>query len=63
MLTQQEGVRPAPYLAKHSWIALDSRETLPREMLEDLLHEAHAIVAAKLSRRLRQKLGLRLDAG
>ena len=58
MLTQQPGVRPAPYLAKHSWIAVDSRETLPREMVEDLLEEAHGIVAARLPRRVRDGLGL-----
>ncbi len=58
LLTQQPGIRPAPYLAKHSWVALDSRDTLPREVLEDLLQEAHAIVAAKLPKRLRDELKL-----
>ncbi len=58
LLTQQPGIRPASYLAKHSWIAIDSRRTLPREVVEDLLHEAHAIVAAKLPKRLREELGI-----
>lgn len=58
LLAQQEGIRPAPYLAKHSWIAVESRATLPREVVEDLLQEAHAIVAAKLAGRVREELGL-----
>jgi predicted DNA-binding protein (MmcQ/YjbR family) len=56
LMIQQPGIRPAPYLAKHSWVAVDGRDTLPREVLEDLLGEAHAIVAAKLPRRVREKL-------
>ncbi len=58
LLIQQEGIRPAPYLAKHSWVTLESRDTLPREVLQDLLQEAHAIVGAKLPKRLREKLGI-----
>ena len=58
LLTQQPGIRPAPYLAKHSWVAVESRDTLPREVVEDLLHEAHAIVAAKLPKRVREGLGI-----
>ena len=58
MLTQQPGVRPAPYLAKHSWIAVDRRDTLPLGTVQDLLEEAHALVAAKLPKRRREELGL-----
>lgn len=55
---QQDGIRPAPYLAKHSWIALASRETLPEEVLKDLLEASHGLVAAKLSKKARRELGL-----
>ena len=58
MLTQRPGVRPAPYLARHSWVAVDRRDTLPLEMVQDLLEEAHGIVAAKLPKRVREELGL-----
>ena len=58
MLTQQPGIRPAPYLARHSWIAVDRRDVLPLETVQDLMEEAHALVAAKLPKRLRQELGL-----
>ena len=58
VLTQQPGIRPAPYLAKHSWISVEGRETMPRSAVEELLREAHALVAAKLSKKLRAELGI-----
>lgn len=58
LLTQQPGIKPAPYLARHSWIAIDNREVLSAEIIESLLREAHRIVASKLSRKLQLELGL-----
>jgi predicted DNA-binding protein (MmcQ/YjbR family) len=55
---QQEGIRPAPYLAKHSWIQLESRQALPGNVLEDLLEAAHGLVATKLSKKARRELGI-----
>jgi predicted DNA-binding protein (MmcQ/YjbR family) len=57
-LVQQPGIIPAPYLARASWVKLDGRGVLPREMLEDLLRQAHALVAAKLPKKVRLSLGL-----
>jgi len=58
VLTQRPGIVPAPYMAKHSWISLKSRDVLPREELEGLLQESHATVAQKLSKKARAKLGI-----
>lgn len=58
VVIQQSGISPAPYLAKHSWVKIATRETLPAETLKDLLREAHALVAAKLPKKLRASLGL-----
>jgi predicted DNA-binding protein (MmcQ/YjbR family) len=58
VLTQRPGIVPAPYMAKHSWISLKSRDALPREELEELLRESHALVAQKLSKKARAKLGI-----
>lgn len=57
-LVQVPGITPAPYLAKHSWVKLATREVLPAETLSDLLREAHALVAAKLPKKVRASLGL-----
>ncbi len=58
VLTGQPGIRPAPYMAKHGWVSLETCEVLPSEMIEDLLQESHALVAAKLPRKLRRELGI-----
>lgn len=57
-LTQQEGIRPAPYLAQHSWISITSRDLLPDDELIALIQESYALVAQKLSKKTREKLGI-----
>ncbi|RXZ45050.1 MmcQ/YjbR family DNA-binding protein [Crenobacter cavernae] len=57
-LTDRPGVRPAPYLARASWICVDSPGALPPETLAELLADAHRLVAAKLSKKRRHELGL-----
>jgi predicted DNA-binding protein (MmcQ/YjbR family) len=57
VLTRQPGIIPAPYLARASWIKVE-RGALPREAIEDLLRESHALVAAKLSKKARANLGI-----
>jgi predicted DNA-binding protein (MmcQ/YjbR family) len=58
ILTRQPGIAPAPYLAKQSWIQLEHTRVLPRAALRELLRESHELVAAKLSRRRREALGV-----
>jgi len=58
VLTQQPGISSAPYLARASWVRLEHCGVLPPEALEDLLREAHELVAAKLSKRTRERLGI-----
>lgn len=49
---------PAPYMARHHWLTVADRGLVPLAMLEELLTDAHALVAAKLSRKARQALGI-----
>jgi predicted DNA-binding protein (MmcQ/YjbR family) len=60
ILKEQQGLRPAPYLASRgmSWIQRVSAETMNDEALKDYLRESHRLVAAKLTRKLRLELGL-----
>ncbi len=61
VLTQRPGCVPAPYLAKHSWINVATSDVLPRQELEELLRESHALVAQKLSKKARARLGIEED--
>jgi predicted DNA-binding protein (MmcQ/YjbR family) len=58
-LLVEDGVaRPAPYLARAKWVQLVSRDSLGEEDLKAYLRQAHALVAAKLTRAVRRELGL-----
>jgi len=55
-LIERPGVIPAPYLARAQWIALESESALVRPELERLLRQAHALVVAKLPKKLQATL-------
>ena len=57
-LVEQDGIEPSPYLARQHWVFLEDRKALPTETLKDLLSDAHALVAAKLSKKKQRELGL-----
>jgi predicted DNA-binding protein (MmcQ/YjbR family) len=55
-LTERSNIIPAPYLARAQWVALQTREALPRDELSGLLRESYEMVAAKLPKRIRESL-------
>lgn len=57
-LVQQEGIRPAPYMAHHSWVQIITRKALPDEVLTDMIRESYGLVAQKLPKKLRAELGI-----
>jgi predicted DNA-binding protein (MmcQ/YjbR family) len=58
ILTQAEGIIPAPYLARAKWVYLDRLSRLPVAELKAYLGRSHALVAAGLTRKARADLGL-----
>jgi predicted DNA-binding protein (MmcQ/YjbR family) len=57
-LVGHDGIVPAPYMAKHSWISVTDRRRIPVAQLKHLLAESHRLTAAKLSGKARRELGL-----
>jgi predicted DNA-binding protein (MmcQ/YjbR family) len=55
-LIERSGIVPAPYLARAHWVAVESESTVPRAELQELLTKAHAIVFAKLPKRMQSQL-------
>ncbi len=49
---------PAPYLGRAKWVQLKSPDALPAAELIAYLAQAHALVAARLTRAERKRLGL-----
>jgi predicted DNA-binding protein (MmcQ/YjbR family) len=58
MLIEQGLGRPAPYLARAKWVQLIDDDTLSDAELKGYLDRAHAMIAAKMPRRIRKELGL-----
>jgi predicted DNA-binding protein (MmcQ/YjbR family) len=59
-LVEREGIFPAPYLARAHWVALKQWDTLPSNELKELLVRAREIVYAKLPKRTRDVLAMKL---
>jgi predicted DNA-binding protein (MmcQ/YjbR family) len=55
-LTERTGIIPAPYLARASWIAIQSPTLLPTAELASLLRGSYELVLAKLPRKTRESL-------
>jgi predicted DNA-binding protein (MmcQ/YjbR family) len=55
-LTERPDIIPAPYLARAQWVALETRDAVPREELAGLLRESYELVAAKLPKKIRESL-------
>jgi predicted DNA-binding protein (MmcQ/YjbR family) len=58
LLREQGLARPAPYLQRAKWLQLTDPDALSDAELKAYLSEAHAIVAAKLTRKRHLELGL-----
>lgn len=57
-LLENEGVIPAPYMARIFWVCLERWDALPQRELEDLLRQAYECVFAKLPKRTKDALAL-----
>ena len=60
VLTGIEGVKQAPYFAKRQWVCVPSEAGLGGE-IEAYLLRSYRLVAAGLTRKLREELGIPLD--
>jgi predicted DNA-binding protein (MmcQ/YjbR family) len=55
-LTERPNIIPAPYLARAQWVALQTSDAVRQEELAGLLRESYELVAAKLSKKERERL-------
>lgn len=58
LMTEMEGIRPAPYFARASWVAISHLSPLSDADIRAYIVEAHRLVASRLPRKLRESLGL-----
>ena len=55
-LIERPGIRPAPYLARNHWVALESADALPVQEIKRLLRESYELVVAKLPKKTQAEL-------
>jgi predicted DNA-binding protein (MmcQ/YjbR family) len=60
LLRQQEGIVPAPYLARAKWVQLEDPAALHDKDIRAYIETAYRLVAAKLTRAARAELGIEL---
>jgi predicted DNA-binding protein (MmcQ/YjbR family) len=56
-LVERPGIIPAPYMARHHWVALESEDALPRAEIKRLVKQAYDLVLAKLPKKTQASLG------
>jgi predicted DNA-binding protein (MmcQ/YjbR family) len=61
ILTQDPNIIQAPYCAKMKWVSLQKLDVLTTKELKAYLTRAHALIAAGLTKKKRQELGLEED--
>jgi predicted DNA-binding protein (MmcQ/YjbR family) len=57
-LSQRNGFKPAPYLARYKWIFIDDINLLPPKQWNIYLKEAHRLIADKLPVKTKKSLGI-----
>ena len=55
-LTDRPGIIPAPYLARVKWVQLSNPKALPLAELKALVSQSHALVLARLSKKLQREI-------
>ena len=55
-LTEQDGIIPAPYVARYHWVALQRFDVLPERELKELLRTAYGLVRDKLPAKIKRQL-------
>lgn len=58
ILIEQDGLVPAPYLARAKWVAMEKANALSDDELKSYITNAHEIIVGKLTKTLRKELGL-----
>jgi predicted DNA-binding protein (MmcQ/YjbR family) len=54
-LTEQEGIVPAPYVARYHWVALERFDALKEKELKSLIRNSYEMVLAKLPKKVTDK--------
>ena len=57
-LSQREGFKPAPYVAKYKWVWIEDINKMKKTEWKKYLQQSYDLVKDKLSAKLKKQLGL-----
>ena len=55
-LIEEDGIIPAPYVARYHWVALERFDALPQRELKELLKKAYQLIREKLPKQIQATL-------
>jgi len=58
-LSEREGLKPAPYLARYKWIYIDDISRFTKKEWQEYLTSAYELVAAKLPAKTKKQLRIK----
>ena len=58
ILSQREGFKPAPYLARYNWVYVDDLDRLTKKEWAHYTRQSYELVKAKLSQKLKKQFKL-----
>ena len=58
ILIEQEGIIPAPYLARAKWVQLETHAAMSDEDIRAYIKNAHEIISKKLTKAAQKELGI-----
>jgi predicted DNA-binding protein (MmcQ/YjbR family) len=60
ILCEQDGIVPAPYLARAKWVQIEDPATMGDDDIRSYIETAYTIISGKLTRAQRKSLGIEL---
>ena len=57
-LSNKQGFQPAPYMARAKWVLVTQPSVLTQQQWETRVKQSYELVKAKLTKKLRQSLGI-----
>lgn len=57
-LSQSEGFKPAPYMARAKWVLVTDSSKLSSKGLKNYLQQSYDLITAKFSRKQKKNLGI-----
>ncbi|MDG1858228.1 MAG: MmcQ/YjbR family DNA-binding protein [Emcibacteraceae bacterium] len=58
ILKELPDIIPAPYLARGQWIQVTTFDAMNNQDVKDYINASYAIIAGKLTKKLREELGI-----